>query len=158
MTEKTAHLVAPHHDEHLHPRQKPNSFAHFARGIALAAGSPYTFAAVILALLVWLASGFFFHFSDGWQLAMSTVVSVFTLLMVLLVQSTQNRDSAAAQIKLNEIIRALEPASKSVLNVEDLAETELKELSNEYRRIGRADRVARKRNGKSRPRSGSSQP
>lgn len=151
MPQKSDPPAAPRHEDRPQPRRQPNRFAHFARGIALAAGSPYTFVAVILLLLAWLASGFFFHFSDGWQLAMSTIVSVFTLLMVLLVQSTQNRDSAAAQIKLNEIIRALEPASKSVLNVEELGEPELEKLSNAYRRMGRADRrnsEARKRNGK----------
>jgi low affinity Fe/Cu permease len=76
-----------------------------------------------------------FHYSDTWQLVINTGTSLVTFLMVFLIQSSQNRDTEALQIKLDEVIRALEPANNALLNLEDLEERDLDELRDEYRAL-----------------------
>lgn len=83
----------------------PKGFAEFASRVARAAGRPLTFAVSILAILAWGASGPLFGFSDTWQLVINTGTTIVTFLMVFLIQNTQNRDGAAIQAKLDELIR-----------------------------------------------------
>jgi low affinity Fe/Cu permease len=87
-------------------------------------------------IVIWLFTGPLFHFSDTWQLVMNTVTSIITFLMVFLIQRTQNKDSLAVQLKLNELVAALQGASNRLIDVEDLTEQELKVLHAYYQRLG----------------------
>jgi low affinity Fe/Cu permease len=86
-------------------------------------------------LVVWLLTGPLFHFSDTWQLVMNTITSIITFVMVFLIQRTQNKDSLAVQLKLNEIVAAVQGASNRLIDVEDLSEQELKMLHQFYQRL-----------------------
>lgn len=86
-------------------------------------------------LVLWLLTGPIFHFSDTWQLVMNTITSIITFVMVFLIQRTQNKDSLAVQLKLNELVAVMQGASNRLIDVEDLSETELKVLHTYYRRL-----------------------
>jgi low affinity Fe/Cu permease len=86
-------------------------------------------------LAVWLLTGPLFHWSDTWQLVMNTVTSIITFLMVFLIQRTQNKDSLAVQLKLNELVAAMQGASNHLIDVEDMTEDELKLLHQYYKRL-----------------------
>jgi low affinity Fe/Cu permease len=98
-------------------------------------GSTAAFLLAALAVMVWAASGPIFRWSDTWQLVMNTTSSIVTFLLVFLIQRSQNKDALAIHLKLNEIIAAMEGASKRVVNVEDLSETELQRLKEYYQRL-----------------------
>jgi low affinity Fe/Cu permease len=83
-------------------------------------------------ILIWAVTGPVFHFSDTWQLIINTTTTIITFLMVFLIQNTQNRDSAAVQLKLDEVVRAMKGASNSVLSLEDMSEEELERLKAHY--------------------------
>ena len=100
-------------------------FTRFANGVARAAGKPYTFALCCLIIVAWSASGPYFKFSDTWQLVINTSTTIITFLMVFLIQNTQNRDGAAMQAKLDEIIRSLKEARNEFVGIEHLTEEEL---------------------------------
>ena len=104
-----------------------NAFARAAATTSQAAGHASTFAFATLVVLVWAASGPIFHFSDTWQLVINTGTTIITFLMVFLIQNSQNRDSAAIQVKLDELIRAGE-AQNSFVGIEHLTSKELEEL------------------------------
>jgi len=100
--------------------------------------------------VVWAATGPVFHYSDTWQLVINTGTSLVTFLMVFLIQSSQNRDTEALQIKLDELIRAVEPASNTLLNLEELEEQDLDELRDKYQALAEkarqlADRAKKKK-------------
>jgi low affinity Fe/Cu permease len=101
------------------------SFNHFAKATARACGHPYTFAGSVLLVVVWALTGPLFRYSDTWQLAINTTTTVLTFLAVFLIQNTQNRDAAAMQIKLDELIRAVQGAQNQLVNLEELSEEEL---------------------------------
>lgn len=125
------------------PSQSPSSvaspvvprFNRFARGISRATGHPLAFALAFLVILAWAVTGPIFHFSDTWQLVINTGTTVVTFLMVFLIQSSQNRDSQAVQMKLDELIRAVEGAQNAMIDVEDRDEEELETLRKEYASI-----------------------
>jgi low affinity Fe/Cu permease len=96
------------------------------------AGHPLMFGSAVGLVILWAASGPFFHYSNTWQLAINTSTTVVTFLMVFLIQHNQNRDSAAIQVKLNEIIRVMEGAENKLLNAEDKTIEELEELKKTY--------------------------
>ena len=98
-------------------------------------GSPWMFIVNVLLILVWLAFGPVFHFSDTWQLLVNTVTTVITYLAVFLIQNTQNRDGKAVQLKLDELIRALRGARNKLVDLEDLSDEELKALKKEFQRL-----------------------
>src|SRR5437867_3632466 len=102
-----------------------DSFNRFAKATARACGHPYTFAAAVLLVVLWLATGPIFHYSDTWQLVINTTTTVLTFLVVFLIQNTQNRDAAAMQIKLDELIRAVHGAQNRMVDLENLSEEEL---------------------------------
>jgi low affinity Fe/Cu permease len=102
-------------------------FADFAGIVAHKAGRPLTFAICLLTIVLWAASGPFFGFSDTWQLIVNTATTVVTFLMVFLIQNTQNRDGAAIQAKLDELIRA-SAAQNLYIGIEHLTEEEVEEL------------------------------
>jgi low affinity Fe/Cu permease len=107
-------------------------FDRFARHGARLAGHPATFAAAVVLIGVWLVSGPLFGFSNTWQLVINTATTIVTFLMVFVIQNTQNRDGEAIQIKLDELIRAIEGARNSTLDLEELTEGELDDIRKEY--------------------------
>ena len=100
------------------------AFAKFATATARATGSPVAFLICVLAVLLWAVSGPFFHYSEGWQLIVNTGTTIITFLMVFLIQNTQNRDGAALQIKLDELIRT-STAENEFIGIEKLSDKEL---------------------------------
>lgn len=99
------------------------------------AGSSWGFGSALLIVLVWAVTGPIFHYSDTWQLVINTGTTIVTYLMVFLIQRTQNKDGLAIQLKLNELVAALEGASNNLIDVEDLSEEELKTLHAFYQRL-----------------------
>jgi low affinity Fe/Cu permease len=123
-------------------KPKPSLFHSFANYTAHAAGHPATFALAVLVILGWAVLGPVFHYSDTWQLVINTGTTIVTFLMVFLIQNSQNRESKAVQIKLDEIIRALEGAHNTLLNLEDMDEKELDALHNRYTALAERARDA----------------
>lgn len=103
-------------------------FERFSTAVTKATGSSTAFLLALLTILVWLVTGPVFHYSDTWQLIINTGTTIVTFLMVFLIQKSQNKDSMAIQLKLNELIAAQDGASNRLLNVEDLSEEELRTL------------------------------
>ena len=100
-------------------------FTRVATGISVAAGQPLTFLLAIAIIIVWAVTGPLFHFSDTWQLIINTGTTIVTFLMVFLIQNTQNRDAAAMQAKLDELLRAVSKARDQFIGVEHLTEREI---------------------------------
>jgi low affinity Fe/Cu permease len=115
-------------------RRRPR-FSNFARRIATMAGRPVVFALAVIAVLVWAATGPLFHFSDTWQLVINTSTTIITFLMVFVIQNTQNRDTAAIQIKLDELIRATQGAHNAMLDLEQLEEEQLEQYLKRYEEL-----------------------
>src|SRR6186713_3351006 len=99
---------------------KKNAFEAFAAKATHAAGSTYAFLGAFTVILVWLFTGPLFHYSDTWQLIINTGTTIITFLMVFLIQKTQNKDSIAIQMKLNELIACNEKASNRLVDIEDI--------------------------------------
>ena len=110
-------------------------FAYIARRIAVLAGRPVTFLIAVAAVVLWAASGPAFGFSDTWQLVINTTTTIITFLMVFLIQSTQNRDTEAIQLKLDELIRATQGAHNALLDLEEIDEERLEEYKESYERL-----------------------
>ena len=104
---------------------KTSFFTRFSKEVSLLAGKPLTFILAVTVIITWAVSGPLFGFSDTWQLVINTGTTIITFLMVFLIQNTQNRDTTAVQLKLDEIICALKDADNRVLDVEDLDDKEL---------------------------------
>jgi len=115
----------------------------FATWVSDKSGSTPAFAGAVTVVLVWLATGPAFHFSNTWQLVINTGTTIITFLMVFLIQRAQNKGSLAVQLKLNEIVAALDGASSRLVNVEDLSEDELKVLHHYYQRIAQLAKTDR---------------
>lgn len=112
-----------------------DGFGQFSRWWARALGSPITFVINCLLILMWLASGPLFGYSDTWQLVVNTVTTVFTYLAVFLIQNTQNRDATAMHLKLDELIRCIEGARDRFVDLEDLTDAELQVLQAQFRKL-----------------------
>ena len=117
-----------------------SAFSRFARWTAHATGHPAAFMLAALTIVVWLVTGPLFGFSDTWQLVINTGTTIVTFLMVFLIQNTQNRDSAAVQLKLDELIRTVNGAHNALLDLEELTERDLDRLRARYETLGRAAR------------------
>ena len=112
---------------------KPRSwFTRFAKRTATLTGRPATFLAAVIVIIVWAITGPLFGFSDTWQLVINTGTTVVTFLMVFLIQSTQNRDAEAIQVKLDELIRAVGHARNELMDLEELEEEDLDEMRKTY--------------------------
>lgn len=124
---------------------KPRSwFTRFTKWTAHAAGRPATFMCAASVICVWAATGPFFGFSDTWQLVINTGTTIVTFLMVFLIQSTQNRDSEAMQVKLDEIIRAIGNAQNELLDLEELEAADLSRIRKGYEALARKARAERR--------------
>ncbi len=125
------------------PRMKNDSaveelFAHVAGKVSQAAGSFWTFSLALLVVLVWAATGPIFDYSETWQLVINTGTTVVTFLMVFVIQHGQNKDMRAVQLKLNELIAAVEGASNRLIDVEDLSDRELEHLYTRFQTLAKA--------------------
>ncbi|NNM76446.1 low affinity iron permease family protein [Sphingomonas sp. ID1715] len=100
-------------------------FARFATSVAMLAGQPIAFVLALGAILLWLLSGPLFAWSDTWQLVVNTATTIITFLMVFLIQNSQNRDAAAMQAKLDELIRAMRTARNDFIGIEHLTDVEI---------------------------------
>lgn len=116
-------------------RREQNVFEKLARWSAHYAGSAWAFALAVGIVLVWSATGPFFGFSDTWQLIINTGTTIGTFLMVFLIQRSQNIDAHAIQLKLNELVAAVQGASNRLINIEDLSDEELQTLHRHYRHL-----------------------
>jgi low affinity Fe/Cu permease len=121
-------------------------FSKFAKATAHGAGQPWSFGLAALTIAVWAGTGPVFGYSDTWQLVINTSTTIVTFLMVFLIQNTQNRDSQAIQLKLDELIRATNGAHTAVIDVEELTDGDIQALKQQYLAIARAGRQ-RLRNG-----------
>jgi low affinity Fe/Cu permease len=119
---------------------KTSWFLRFSNALAQVAGHASTFVVAVLLVIVWAVSGPLFHFSDTWQLVINTSTTIVTFLMVFLIQNTQNRDTAAMQIKLDELIRAMDRAHNALLDLEELDEKELAVFRKRYEKLAQEAR------------------
>jgi low affinity Fe/Cu permease len=113
----------------------PGPFLRLSRQVSDALGRPVAFAVALAVVILWAVSGPLFHFNDVWQLTINTGTTIITFLMLFLVQSTQNRQGEAIQIKLDELIRATRRASNRLVDLEDASEDEVRELHARYQRL-----------------------
>ena len=115
--------------------QRPSWFARFAHHVSHITGRPIAFIVAVAAILIWGFTGPPFGFSDTWQLVINTATTIITFLMVFVIQNTQNRDTIAMQIKLDELIHVTRRASNTLLNLEELDDRELEALRQDYERL-----------------------
>lgn len=118
-------------------------FRQAASRVSKWAGSPVTFLGAVLVVLVWAGTGSFFDYSDTWQLVINTSTTIVTFLMVFLIQNTQNRDSKAVQIKLDELIRATKGARSYYVGLEDLTDDDIAQLDRQFKELAQHPNAAR---------------
>lgn len=107
----------------------------FANRVTRLTGRPWAFGIALATVVLWLATGPIFHYSDTWQLVINTATTIITFLMVFLIQQTQNKDTKAIELKLNELVAAVGGASNRLIDVEELSEEELDTLHRHYRKL-----------------------
>lgn len=132
----------------MEPTKSTSWFTSFAKWTARATGRPAAFAAAFSVIVVWGVTGPLFGFSDTWQLVINTGTTIVTFLMVFLIQNTQNRDTEALQVKLDELIRVTRGAHVALLDLEELDEKELDSIRKDYESLAEE---ARKRLKKGKP-------
>ncbi len=119
----------------------PSLYATASKTIARLAGRPVTFILAVATIVVWIVTGPLFRFSDTWQLVINTGTTIITFLMVFLIQNTQNRDTQAIQVKLDELIRVTAGAHNALLDLEELGEVELDMFRARYERLAEQARA-----------------
>ena len=124
---------------------KGSWFVRFAQFVSHVTGRPTAFMVAAGALVLWALSGPVFGFSDTWQLVVNTTTTIVTFLMVFVIQNTQNRDTVAMQIKLDELIRVTKRARNALLDLEELDETELEKVREDYERLAQKEKSVDKR-------------
>jgi low affinity Fe/Cu permease len=117
-------------------------FVRFSKAASNFAGKPFAFVLAIVAIVGWAATGPLSHYSDTWQLIVNTSTTIVTFLMVFLIQNTQNRETCATQVKLDELIRATKGAKNALLDLEELDDATLDQVRQEYERL--AERARQK--------------
>jgi low affinity Fe/Cu permease len=127
------------------PESAPSKerFRCFAHRVSYLVGTPGAFLIALLVLVVWTASGPVFHFSDTWQLIINTGTTIVTFLMVFLIQTTQNRDASAMHLKLDELIRATRSARNDLVGLEQMSDSELKALEEQFEELRNRARAIR---------------
>jgi low affinity Fe/Cu permease len=125
----------------LHPVTR--AFDTFASAVTRWAGSPVAFGLAVIALVVWAVSGPFFHYSDAWQLIINTSTTIVTFLMVFVIQQSQNKDSVAIHLKLNELIAAYRTANNQLIGIEDASEEDLRRIANAYLELANKARTTK---------------
>ena len=115
-------------------------FTRFAKKTSTFTGKPITFILATLVIVAWAVTGPLFDYSDTWQLVINTSTTIITFLMVFLIQNTQNRDTEALQIKLDEIIRAIGTANNALLDLEEMDDKELDRIRETYQILARKER------------------
>ena len=121
-------------------KQRQTWFSRFAKLAARESGQPRTFAFAALLIVAWLVGGPMFGFSDTWQLVINTTTTIITFLMVFLIQNTQNRDTEAIQIKLDELIRATQGAHNALIDLEEMEAPQLDAFRRRYQRLAAQSR------------------
>jgi low affinity Fe/Cu permease len=116
-------------------------YSQFAKRTAHFCGRPRVFTLAVAVIVVWIVTGPVFHFSDTWQLAINTGTTIITFLMVFLIQNTQNRDTEAIQVKLDELIRATKGAHNALLDLEELEEENLDAFRTKYQALATVARA-----------------
>src|SRR5918993_2450059 len=129
----------------MRPTRSKSWFSRLAKLTARITGRPVTFTIAVSVVAAWAVTGPLFGFSDTWQLVINTGTTIVTFLMVFLIQSTQNRDTEAIQVKLDEIIRAIGTAQNELLDLEELEEADLDRIRDSYRQLARKARSERQR-------------
>ena len=124
----------------MRPTKSSSWFTVFAKATSHASGQPSAFVLAGAVIAAWAVTGPIFHFSDTWQLVINTSTTIVTFLMVFLIQNTQNRDSEALQIKLDELIRVTEGAHNALMDLEELEEHEFDQIRSSYARLARRAR------------------
>jgi low affinity Fe/Cu permease len=124
----------------MRPTKSSSWFTNFAKWTARAAGRPSAFAVAAAIIVVWAATGPLFKYSDTWQLVINTGTTIVTFLMVFLIQNTQNRDTEALQVKLDELIRVTEGAHTVLLDLEELDEKQLDRIRANYEKLAKRAR------------------
>jgi len=117
-------------------------FRKFAYRSSEAVGSPFSFIIAVIAVIGWAITGPLYNYSDTWQLVINTGTTIITFLMVFLIQNTQNRDTKLIQIKIDELIRAVDTARNQLLNLENLTDNDLTRLQKEFERLGKRAQVS----------------
>ena len=126
----------------MRPTKSQSLFTRFAKGTARVTGRPATFLLAFGIILAWIVTGPIFGYSDSWQLVINTGTTIVTFLMVFLIQNTQNRDSEAVQVKLDELLRSTAGAHNALLDLEELEEHELDVIRAGYSRLAKSARAA----------------
>ncbi len=121
--------------------QSPAWYSHFAKSSARFCGRPRVFVLAVTIIAIWLLTGPIFGFSDTWQLVINTGTTIITFLMVFLIQNTQNRDTQAIQVKLDELIRATAGAHNALLDLEELEEETLDTFRRRYQALAQSARL-----------------
>ena len=119
----------------MRPTKSKSEFTRFAKWTARTTGRPAAFVIAVAVILAWLFTGPLFKFSDTWQLVINTSTTIVTFLMVFLIQNTQNRDSEAIQVKLDELIRVIEGAHNALLDLEELEDEDLERIRANYEKL-----------------------
>ena len=122
---------------------KYEAFRRFAHRVSISVGAPWAFALALAVVAVWALTGPIFGFSDTWQLVINTGTTVITFLMVFVIQNTQNRESQVIQLKLDELIRAVEQARNELVDMEDLSDEELHRLQRQFESLRKSAEEAR---------------
>ena len=125
----------------MRPTRPRSSFTRMAKWTARAAGRPAAVASAVTVIAAWLLTGPLFGYSDTWQLVINTGTTIVTFLMVFLIQNTQNRDAEATQVKLDELIRAMQGAHNILLDLEELEDEELDRIHESYEKLARHARA-----------------
>jgi len=110
-------------------------FRKFATKASQTAGSPLTFVVSVLLIIIWAFSGPIFNYSNTWQLTVNTLTTIVTFLMVFLIQNTQNRDTKAVHLKLDELIKGMKGARNELINIEDDTDDEIDQLQLEFEKL-----------------------
>lgn len=129
----------------MRPSKAISWYTRLAKATSRLAGRPVTFTLAVGVIVVWAVTGPLFGFSDTWQLVINTSTTIVTFLMVFLIQSTQNRDTEALQVKLDELIHAVKEADDTLLDLEELDEDELDQVRDAYQRLAAAARSSKEK-------------